>query len=40
MLLEGEIKDGDTIQVGAEDGVLVINGKPIGSKKPKLEIVE
>ncbi|MGC2857484.1 ATP-dependent chaperone ClpB [Novispirillum sp. DQ9] len=30
MLLDGRIKDGDTITVSARDGVLTLNGKPVG----------
>ncbi|MFA7430790.1 MAG: ATP-dependent chaperone ClpB [Rhodospirillaceae bacterium] len=31
MLLDGRIKDGDTITVGAKDGLLTINGNPVST---------
>ena len=34
LLLEGQIKDGEEIQVSAEAGVLVINGVAVGEAKP------
>ena len=39
LLLEGGIKDGDTIQVSTEAGVLTVNGVAVGVKKPTLEVV-
>ncbi|WP_417487300.1 ATP-dependent chaperone ClpB [Maricaulis sp.] len=39
LLLEGGIKDGDTIQVSTEAGVLTVNGVAVGVKAPKLEAV-
>ena len=39
LLLEGEIKDGDTISVSTEAGVLTVNGVAIGVKPPTVETV-
>ncbi|MBR9824647.1 MAG: ATP-dependent chaperone ClpB [Alphaproteobacteria bacterium] len=39
LLLEGQIKDGDEIQVSAEAGVLVINGMAVGAKRPAEAVV-
>ncbi|MDF1769000.1 ATP-dependent chaperone ClpB [Maricaulis sp.] len=39
LLLEGGIKDGDTIQVSTEAGVLTVNGVAVGVKAPKPEAV-
>jgi ATP-dependent Clp protease ATP-binding subunit ClpB len=39
LLLEGGIKDGDTIKVSTEAGVLTVNGVAVGVKKPTLEVV-
>jgi ATP-dependent Clp protease ATP-binding subunit ClpB len=38
MLLEGAIKDGDSIVVSARDGRLTINGWPVGADGPALAV--
>ena len=32
MLLAGEIRDGETVKIGASHGALTINGKAIGAE--------
>ena len=39
MLLEGGIKDGDTIAVSSEAGVLTVNGTAVGVKPPLKAVV-
>jgi ATP-dependent Clp protease ATP-binding subunit ClpB len=39
LLLEGGIKDGDTIQVSTEAGVLTVNGVAIGQRAPLHAVV-
>ena len=39
LLLQGDIKDGDEIRVGAEAGVLVINGVAVGEAVPESAVV-
>jgi ATP-dependent Clp protease ATP-binding subunit ClpB len=39
LLLEGKIKDGDTIQVSTEAGVLTVNGVAVGVKPPLQAVV-
>ena len=39
LLLEGRIKDGDTIKVSTEAGVLTVNGVAVGVKPPLQAVV-